>query len=242
MRSRFRPPSRPEPAFERSGFILFFGTKAVVKDEPGPRLRTRCPKCEQDTELISKSYRQWFTLFFLPLFPISGKMRFSECANCATTFRIPAEQLKSQVDQADSAQRQRAIGMYNSLRASPANSITLNELMTLYSGMNEFDQAISVARDFPQALKASEQCMTTLGRVYLATNRPADAVEWFDQAVSRNAASGDAHYFKAMAHLSQTPPDLSTAHAAARAARINDHPNAELLLREIEQKQRDAEA
>jgi tetratricopeptide (TPR) repeat protein len=207
-----------------------------VKNEPTPPVHTRCPKCEQEADLIAKSHRQWFTLFFIPVFPISGKMTFSQCSNCGTTFRVAPERLKTHLDQADNVQRQRAIAMYNSLRASPANAVTLNELMMLYAGMNEFDQAISAARDFPKALEASEQCMTTLGRVYLAMDQQDEAIKWFDQAIARNPMVAEAQYFKAVSHFGQSPPDLVKAQAAARAARIGEHPNAELLLRDIEQK------
>ena len=69
--------------------------------------------------------------------------------------------------------------MYNSLRLSPANAVTLNELMSVYAGMNEFDEAVSAAKMFPAALDSSEQCMTTLGRVYLAKGDYAEAVAWF---------------------------------------------------------------
>jgi tetratricopeptide (TPR) repeat protein len=222
------------------GFILFFGTKPVTRDEPGPRVTTRCPKCEQIAELIPRSYRQWFTIFFLPVFPIGPKMVFSQCANCSTTFRVPPQQIKDQVQQVDESQRQRAIALYNSLRASPANAVTLNELMALYAGLNEFEEAVSAAKMFPAALDSSEQCMTTLGRVYLAMGRHDEAVRWFDQAIARNAFFGDAQYFKAAAYYGRLPPDLEAAQAAARAARSAGHPNADMLLRDIEQKLRES--
>ena len=102
--------------------------------------------------------------------------------------------------------------------------------------MNEFDQAISAAGEFPQALHASEQSMTTLGRVYLAKNAYHEALQWFDAAVARNPSLGEAQYYKAMAHLLTTPPDPHRAVAAARAARSAGFANAEALLREAEAK------
>ena len=53
-----------------------------------------------------------------------------------------ADELRSRVSSNEQQQSQEAIGLYNSLRASPANSITLNQLMTMYASMKEFDQAI----------------------------------------------------------------------------------------------------
>ncbi len=80
--------------------------------------------------------------------------------------------------------------------------------------------------------------MTTLGRVYLATNRHGEAVQWFDAALARNDSLGEAHYHKAIAHLTSTPPDYGRATASARAARAARFPNADDLLRQAESKAR----
>src|SRR6188472_2825086 len=144
----------------RSGFILLFGTRSMVGDDRDSQpIEAVCPRCNQRAQIVGKTYRNWFTVFFIPIFPISGAQRFSQCSNCGAQFPIEARQLGSQVAAAERDQSQRAIQLYNSLRNSPANSITLNELMTLYASLNDFDQAISAARQFPQALENSEQAM-----------------------------------------------------------------------------------
>jgi tetratricopeptide (TPR) repeat protein len=191
--------------------------------------------------LVEKTVRPWFTAFFLPIFPVGRPRRFTQCTACQASYALPPEQLVNQVAKVGAKQNERAIEMYNSLRASPANSITLNELMQLYAAMNEFDQAISAAADFPQALHNSEQCMTTLGRVYIAKHDHTEAIKWFDAALARNAMLGDANYFKAAAYLSSTPPEAGKAIGPARAARNAGYPNADALLREAEEKSRAAE-
>jgi TPR repeat protein len=80
--------------------------------------------------------------------------------------------------------------------------------------------------------------MTTLGRVYLAQNKHAEAVQWFDAALARNDQLGEAHFHKAIAHLTSSPPDYPKAVAAARSARSAGFPNADALLREAEAKAR----
>jgi tetratricopeptide (TPR) repeat protein len=220
------------------GFIILFGTRSIQGSDPVPAIRTVCPSCHQNADIVGRSYRQWFTLFFIPIFPISGSTRFSQCTACGAQFTIPADQLGRNVAQAQQEQSQRAIALYNSLRNSPANSITLNDLMSMYAGMGEFDQAISAAGQFPEALNSSEQCMTTLGRVYLAQDKHAEALRWFDAALARNEALGEAHFHKAIAHLTFTPPDYQKAIASARAARSNGFPNADALLKEAEAKAR----
>lgn len=238
------PQARPQNRTGRSqsgrrrGFIILFGSRAITSNDTSPPVQTRCPRCSQPSNLVGKSYRTWFTLFFIPVFPVSGKTPFCECANCGAQFQVPAEELRQRLAEADRQQNQQAITLYNSLRASPANSVTLNELMTAYASMNEFDQAISAAGEFPQALHASEQCMTTLGRVYLAKNQFPEALQWFDAAVARNPTLGEAQYYKAVTHLLTAPSAPQVAVAAARAARSAGFPNADALLKEAEEKAR----
>jgi tetratricopeptide (TPR) repeat protein len=221
---------------------LLFGSRTIISTDGSPAVRTHCPRCNQEGEFLAKSYRTWFTVFFIPIFPVSSRTSFTQCPHCGAQFPFSGEELRDRVSVAGQQQNQRAIALYNSMRNSPANSITLNELMTVYATMQEFDQAISAANTFPDALSSSEQCMTTLGRVYLAQNRHDDALKWFDAAVARNAMLGEAQYYKALTHMLKTPPQYPQTIAAARAARNAGHPQAEGLLREAEEKSRGANA
>ena len=229
--ARRRPPRR--------GFILLFGTRAIVSNDSDARPVTAvCPRCGQRAEILGKTVRTWFTVFFLPVFPMGAAKRFSQCSNCGAQFPVEARTLGTQVAAADREQQQRAITLYNSLRNSPGNSITLNELMTLYATLGEYDQAISAAQQFPQALESSEQCMVTLGRVYLAKGENGEAVRLFDRAIARNETLAEAHYYKGVALLTAPSPDYSRAAASARIARNNGYPGAEQLLREAETRAR----
>ena len=188
--------------------------------------------------MVGKHYRQWFTLFFLPVFPISAARPFTQCTSCGAQFPVAPDQLQTRLAQNEQQQSQEAISLYNSLRASPANSITLNQLMMMYAGLKEYDQALGAAADFPQALHNSEQCMATLGRVYLARNDLDNAQRWFDAAITRNPQLGEAHYYKAVTHLMHVPPEADKAVVSARAARKAGYPNADALLKEAESKAR----
>jgi tetratricopeptide (TPR) repeat protein len=240
-----RPPARARarPSFlpRRGGFILLFGARTIVSNDAPPSaggVEAVCPRCARRVGMLAKSYRTWFTIFFLPLFPISGRTRFTECPGCGAQFKLSPEELRSQIGAADAAANQQAIALYNSLRASPGNAMTLHQLMTTYAGMQEYDQAISSANQFRDALYSSEQCMAMLGRVFLAKNDPAQAVQWFDAAISRNPQYGEAHYYKAIAYLLATPPEPDKAAAAARAARGAGYPGAEDVLRDAEARAR----
>ena len=72
----------------------------------------------------------------------------------------------------------------------------------------------------------------------LANEQRPQAIQWFDQALARNSTLGEAHYYKSVAHLTNTPPDYNAAVASARQARNANFPNADALLREAESKAR----
>jgi len=222
----------------RRGFILLFGTRNLMGKDSQPPLEAICPRCNQSSTLISRTYRPWFTIFFLPVIPMGGVKRFTQCTRCGGQIPFTLDELRNRLGRAQQQQSQQAIGLYNSLRSSPANSITLNELMLMYASMKEYDQAVSAARDFPEALNNSEQCMSTLGRVFLAMDRHAEAIQWFDAALARNSMLGEAHYHKAIALMTMTPPQLDKAVLAARAARNAAYPNADALVRELETRAR----
>jgi tetratricopeptide (TPR) repeat protein len=225
----------------RPAFIILFGSRNIISADHSARaVETHCPRCGQFTHIVGKTYRNWFTLFFLPVFPLSGSKRFSECSACHAQFTVGLDDLRRSLADSQREQNEQAIALYNNLRASPSNSITLNQLMLMYAGMNEYGQAISAANDFPEALGASEQCMSTLGRVYLASEQRPQALHWFDEALKRNGTLGEAHYYKAVAHLTDTTPDFDAAVASARQARNAGYQNAEALLREAESKARGA--
>ena len=153
--------------------------------------------------------RPRFTLFLLPLFPMGAGQTFTQCGRCGASFSGPVRQVARVVDRVDARQQQRAISLYNGMRASPANSVALNELMALYLSMGEPAQAVGAAADFPDALNASEQCMVTLSRAYMAAGKNDEAISWLDTALARNPESGEAHYRRATAYLNASPPTPS---------------------------------
>lgn len=187
--------------------------------------------------MISKTYRNWFTLFLLPLFPISKSQPFSECTHCRAQFPLSIDEINSRVAEGERQQSADAIRLYNSLRHSPANCVTLNDLIRLYGSLKEYDQAISAAGEFPEALQNSEQVMTALARVHLAKEDFDGALHWFDQAIQKNDQYAEPFFHRAVALMTKPQPDLDAARAAARTAKNLGHLGADDLIREIAAKQ-----
>jgi hypothetical protein len=65
-------------------FIIWGSTGMTSTAESG---RFFCPRCDEDqTNYDLKAVRRWFTIYFIPIFPISGKEFYVECRGCRGTF------------------------------------------------------------------------------------------------------------------------------------------------------------
>jgi predicted RNA-binding Zn-ribbon protein involved in translation (DUF1610 family) len=66
--------------------FIFFGSRGITSTKD--RGTFYCPRCNRDRiEYALKSTRPWFTLYFIPIFPIGGAERYVECQRCGGTFR-----------------------------------------------------------------------------------------------------------------------------------------------------------
>lgn len=231
----------------RRGFVLLFGIRPVTRDDgPGPQ-NEQCPVCKRVSQFRCKRSRNWFTLFFIPVFPVSGAERVLQCQSCGAMFtqaRIPGQ---SEMQTAGNQPAppppppgsspapeywQRAISLYNSMRECPGDSALLHELLELYGSMQEYAEALSTARHFPAAMEASPLCLTTLGKLQLAAGQAAEAVGSLKRAISKNSSLAEAHYYLAAACLSVVPPDTRCAISSARSAMsAGIRPAADLLRR-----------
>ena len=72
--------------------FLLFGSKTVktpVKN--GLNIRKHCDRCHFLSDLREHCSRQFFTLFFIPVFPISKGESLLICNRCGASFYIQAE-------------------------------------------------------------------------------------------------------------------------------------------------------
>jgi predicted RNA-binding Zn-ribbon protein involved in translation (DUF1610 family) len=66
--------------------FIIWGSRGITSTKD--RGEFYCPRCNRDRiEYALKSTRPWFTLYFIPLFPVGGSERYVECQRCGGTFR-----------------------------------------------------------------------------------------------------------------------------------------------------------
>jgi hypothetical protein len=64
--------------------IILWGSRGLTSHLDQGRFH--CPQCQGECGYALNSVREWFTLYFIPLFPIGGAQRYVECRRCGTTF------------------------------------------------------------------------------------------------------------------------------------------------------------
>jgi hypothetical protein len=64
--------------------IIIWGSRGLTSHVDQGRFW--CPQCEAEREYRLAQTREWFTIYWIPLFPISGAQRYVECRECGGTF------------------------------------------------------------------------------------------------------------------------------------------------------------
>ena len=72
--------------------ILIFGTKRKFKNL-GTLENCHCSRCNNTSDWNFMEYRDWFTLFWIPVFPISARKEYLECPICRQIYDVPKNQL-----------------------------------------------------------------------------------------------------------------------------------------------------
>ena len=66
--------------------MIIFGTRGVTSTSDSGRFY--CPQCQHETDYKHQRVRKFFTLYFIPMIPLSLEGEYIECAECAGTFKL----------------------------------------------------------------------------------------------------------------------------------------------------------
>jgi zinc-ribbon family len=79
--------------------FIIFGTKSVKKPVKGGLSQRRyCDRCRFLSDMGEYSFTPYFSLFFLPLFPIAKSESRMVCSRCGATFYSPIDVNQSDDD------------------------------------------------------------------------------------------------------------------------------------------------
>src|SRR5262245_27546052 len=76
--------------------FIIFGTKSVKRPvKGGISLRRYCDRCRFLSDMGEYNFRPYFSLFFIPLFPLAKGESMLVCSRCGASFYPPAEDYRT---------------------------------------------------------------------------------------------------------------------------------------------------
>ena len=88
--------------------MIIFGTRQRSRDlESG---EFYCPRCGAQRQYTRKSVRPYFTLYFVPVFPVGQGAELVQCETCGAGFEVSVLEAKPPVRKRDLAEMINAVG------------------------------------------------------------------------------------------------------------------------------------
>jgi hypothetical protein len=107
-----------------------------------------CPRCDARRQYHHRKSQQWFTLYFLPVFPIKTYGEYVECQSCGGTF--DTQVLAYDPSQAHAAREAQIHGLWRAALMSVAGAFgqpSAERVAAALSGLVEPEDADAFAQD-----------------------------------------------------------------------------------------------
>lgn len=105
----------------------------------------RCEFCNRDAKLTSYDTREWFSVFFIPLIPMTKYRIMEQCSSCRRHRRLPQQEFQQQLDEQIAPFRA-------AIQASPTDALAHEKLILALSGFRMLNEAEAAARAAVAAL------------------------------------------------------------------------------------------
>lgn len=69
--------------------MIIYGWKTRKKEWGNTITPYQCTHCQNANHFLKLSLQEWFTLFFLPIFPIGRKKKHMVCPVCQAAYNLP---------------------------------------------------------------------------------------------------------------------------------------------------------
>ena len=115
--------------------IIIWGSRGLTRQLDSGSFY--CPNCDRTAEYLLKQVRPWFTLYFIPVFPVGSAERFVECQRCGGTFR---EQVLDMEPPSESDRFVRRL--YNDLLTGSSVESVRDDLVKMGMGRHEAESLV----------------------------------------------------------------------------------------------------
>jgi len=118
----------------------------------------RCDMCNRDATLTSYDTREWFSVFFIPLIPMTKYRIMEQCSSCRRHRRLEQEQFQQQLNE-------HLAPLRAAIQSNPSDALAHEKLILALSGFRMLDQAETAGRAAVAALPQNTILNRTTGDI-----------------------------------------------------------------------------
>ena len=189
----------------RNGFFIIWGSRNRITSDGSGSIQALCPACQRMARIDGMKVQNWFTLYFIPIFPTGSAVHFTQCSACKAQFRASLEEMRralgggvpgargqGQLGGAQGGGYQAAIALFNSMRETPEDSAKLARLLQMYTDMGEPREVISAGRTYGKAMEVSDGCLVLMAEAFMRMGDRESAARHAAAAAALNPNNGKA--------------------------------------------------
>jgi hypothetical protein len=130
--------------------IIIFGVRGIESNVDSGEFY--CPRCDAQEEYDRKQSRPFFTVFFIPLFPVGGASRFIQCRGCGQMFSEDVLNFKPP------SEAQRMLGQfYQELKTGTSIEVVRQKMLNHDMTAEEADRALEkMCEGHPKACRCGQ--------------------------------------------------------------------------------------
>jgi tetratricopeptide (TPR) repeat protein len=205
--------------------LIFFGSSPKVRTVDPNGARLRCPSCGVDSKFVEKQVVTYFTLYFIPIFPMHRGEKFVECEYCHSRFMTPladfqaaeAEQREESARQESARQAAAQQGeaeveeLLRTWRQQPDDRVALCRLLDLLAAQGRYHRLDELEGEIRARHGGDADVLLRLAHAAYALKRYDQAIRDYEALLAANPYRGDARFYLASSYWSLEPPDWDRA-------------------------------
>jgi tetratricopeptide (TPR) repeat protein len=208
--------------------LIVWGSKPRITVTDPEGARVVCPNCGVESRFIEKQVRTYFTLYWIPLFPMGRGEKLIECEYCHAQLLTTLEELRAQEaarheedarnaaarEASEREQSEEVERLQRHWQEQPEDRVSLCKLLDFLAGQGRYHRIQELEPGIRARYGEDPDVLLRLAHAAFALKRHADAIRDYETLLGQNPYRGDARYYLASSYRELQPPnwDLALQH------------------------------
>ena len=234
--------------------LIVWGSRRQIKTTNAEGARLLCPNCKVESKFVEKQVVTYFTLYFIPLFPMHRGEKFVECEYCharlLTTLQglqdmeVQRQQKEAEEAAAQQAEAERqgaeAEELVRSWQERPEDRALACRMLDTLAGQSRYYRLQELEPEVRARFGSDPEVLLRLGHSAYALKRYEEAIRDYEQVLAENPYRGDARYYLAASYWAMQPANWDKALEHMRIARDMGYQPAVEALPKLERERNQA--